>query len=102
MTVWIVLGVVEGLNPWKDEDHARTQDDPDGEVAQGGRDQEIKGRVAGAQLVAVLARDDVSDPVEAVLDGPMASGPGGDGLGRSVGHGEGADPSGPPRRASRP
>ena len=26
--VWIVLGVVEGLNPWKDEDHARTQEVP--------------------------------------------------------------------------
>ena len=25
---WIVLGVVEGLNPWKDEDHARTQEVP--------------------------------------------------------------------------
>ena len=28
---------------------------------------EIKGRVGGAQLVAVLARDHVSDPVEAVV-----------------------------------
>ena len=27
-TFWIVLGVVEGLNPWKDEDHARTQEVP--------------------------------------------------------------------------
>ena len=27
-TGWIVLGVVEGLNPWKDEDHARTQEVP--------------------------------------------------------------------------
>ena len=26
--LWIVLGVVEGLNPWKDEDHARTQEVP--------------------------------------------------------------------------
>ena len=25
---WIVLGVVEGLNPWRDEDHARTQEAP--------------------------------------------------------------------------
>ena len=25
---WIVLGVVEGLNPWKDEDHARTREAP--------------------------------------------------------------------------
>lgn len=25
---WIVLGVVEGLNPWKDEDHARTREVP--------------------------------------------------------------------------
>ena len=27
-SAWIVLGVVEGLNPWKDEDHARTQEVP--------------------------------------------------------------------------
>ena len=27
-TVWIAPGVVEGLNPWKDEDHARTQEVP--------------------------------------------------------------------------
>ena len=26
--VWIAPGVVEGLNPWKDEDHARTQEVP--------------------------------------------------------------------------
>jgi len=25
---WIAPGVVEGLNPWKDEDHARTQEVP--------------------------------------------------------------------------
>mgnify|MGYP001683560689 CR=1 FL=1 len=25
---WIVLGVVEGLNPWRDEDHARTRETP--------------------------------------------------------------------------
>ena len=63
-------------------------DEADGEVAQGGHD---LGSVAGAQLVAVLVEDDVSDPVEAVLDGPMPSGPGGDQFGRGVGHGEGAD-----------
>ena len=28
MREWIVLGVVEGLNPWKDEDHARTREVP--------------------------------------------------------------------------
>ena len=27
-TCWIAPGVVEGLNPWKDEDHARTQEVP--------------------------------------------------------------------------
>ena len=26
--IWIAPGVVEGLNPWKDEDHARTQEVP--------------------------------------------------------------------------
>ena len=26
--LWIAPGVVEGLNPWKDEDHARTQEVP--------------------------------------------------------------------------
>ena len=52
---------------------------------------ETKGSVGGAQLVAVLARDHVSDPVEAVLDGPMVPGPGGDGLGLGLVHGEGAD-----------
>ena len=51
---------------------------------------EIKGCVAGAQLVAVLAHDDVAHPVEAVLDGPMPSGLGGDLLGRGVGHGKGS------------
>ena len=61
---------------------------------------ETKGSVGGAQLVAVLVEDDVSDPVEAVLDGPMPSGPGGDQFGRGVGHGEGAEPGGPPRWSS--
>ena len=27
-SVWIAPGVVEGLNPWKDEDHARTREAP--------------------------------------------------------------------------
>ena len=63
---------------------------------------ETKGSVAGAQLVAVLARDDVSHPVEPVLYGPVASGPGGDGLGLGLVHGKGAEPGGPPRRASSP
>ena len=26
--LWIAPGVVEGLNPWKDEDHARTREAP--------------------------------------------------------------------------
>jgi len=26
--MWIAPGVVEGLNPWKDEDHARTREAP--------------------------------------------------------------------------
>ena len=76
-------------------------DEADGEVAQGGHD---LGSVAGAQLVAVLARDDVAHPVEAVLHGPVAPGPGGDGLGPGVGHGKGADQvghlGGPPPAAA--
>ena len=39
-------------------------DEADGEVAQGGHD---LGSVGGAQLVAVLARDDVAHPVEPVV-----------------------------------
>ena len=72
-------------------------DEADGEVAQGGHD---LGSVGGAQLVAVLARDDVAHPVEPVLHGPMASGPGGDGLGPGLVHGKGAEPGGPPRWSS--
>ena len=63
-------------------------DETDGEVSQGDHDLWC---VAGAQLVAVLTRDDVSNPVEAVLHGPVPSGPGGDRFGRGVGHGRGAD-----------
>ena len=63
-------------------------DEADGEVAQGGHD---LGSVAGAQLVAVLVEDDVAHLVEPVLYGPMASGPGGDGLGLGLVHGKGAD-----------
>ena len=74
-------------------------DEADGEVSQGGHDLWC---VAGAQPVAVLVEDHVSDPVEAVLDGPMPSGPGGDGLGLGLVHGKGAEPGGPPRRASSP
>ena len=46
---------------------------------------ETKGSVGGAQLVAVLARDDVSHPVEAVLHGPMLQGVGKVGLGGWLG-----------------
>ena len=74
-------------------------DEADGEVAQGGHD---LGAVAGAQLVAVLARDDVAHPVEPVLYGPVASGPGGDLLGLGLVHGKGAEPGGPPRCVSSP
>ena len=42
-------------------------------------------------VVAVLVEDDVAHPVEPVLYGPMASGPGGDGLGLGLVHGKGAD-----------
>ena len=38
-------------------------DEADGQVSQGGRDQRS---VAGAQLVAVLARDHVPDPVKVI------------------------------------
>lgn len=48
---------------------------------------ETKGAVSGAQLVAVLVEDDVTDPVELVLDSPVPLDPGGDGLGLGVGHG---------------
>ena len=63
-------------------------DEADGEVSQGGHDLWC---VAGAQPVAVLVEDHVSDPVEAVLYGPVPSGPGGDLLGRGLVHGKGAD-----------
>ena len=45
---------------------------PGGQVAQGGHD---LGAVAGAQLVAVLIEDDVTDPVEPVLDCPVPAYP---------------------------
>ena len=69
----------------------------DGEVAQGGWDQRC---VAGAQPVVVLARDDVSNPVEAVLYRQVPLGSGGDRFGRGVGYGRGAEPGGPPRWSS--
>ncbi|OFR59147.1 hypothetical protein HMPREF2883_12590, partial [Actinomyces sp. HMSC075C01] len=60
---------------------------PGGQVTQGGHD---LWAVAGAQLVAVLIEDDVSDPVKSVLYPPVSLDPGGDGLGLGVGHGQGA------------
>ena len=45
----------------------------------------ISGTVSGVQLVVVLARDDVSHPVEAVLHGPMLQGVGKVGLGGWLG-----------------
>ena len=48
---------------------------------------ETKGAVTGAQLVAVLACDDVPDPVEPVLDSPVPLDPGRNLLGLGVGHG---------------
>ena len=72
---------------------------PGGQVSQGGHD---LWSVAGAQLVAVLARDHVPDPVGAVLDAPMAADPGRNGLGPGLIHGKRAEPGGPPRPASCP
>ena len=63
-------------------------DEADGQVSQGGRDQRS---VAGAQLVAVLARDHAPDPVEAVLNVPVVAGLGRDLLGAGLVHGQGAD-----------
>ena len=63
-------------------------DEADGQVPQGGRDQRS---VAGAQLVAVFVEDDVPDPVEAVLNAPMAADPGRNGLGPGLIHGKRAD-----------
>ena len=47
----------------------------------------ISGTVSGVQLVVVLARDDVSGPVESVLYIPMPLEPDGDLFGLGVGHG---------------
>ena len=63
-------------------------DEADGQVAQGGRD---LWAVAGAQLVAVLIEDHVSDPVKSVLDSPVPLDPGRDDLGPGIGHRQGAD-----------
>ena len=41
--------------------------------------------------MAVLVEDDVSDPVEPVLDSPVPLDPGGNLLGLGIGHGQGAD-----------
>ena len=60
-------------------------DEADGQVAQGGHD---LGAVAGAQLVAVLIEDDVTDPVEPVLDSPVPLDPGGNLLGLGMLHGQ--------------
>jgi len=45
--------------------------DGDGQVAQAGHD---AGAVAGADLGAVLVVGDVTDPVQPVLDSPVAAG----------------------------
>ena len=87
----LVVAAMEAAGPWRSLMRL---------MARLRRAAETKGSVGGAQLVAVLARDDVSHPVEAVLDGPVASGPGGDLLGLGVGRGEGAEPGGPPRWSS--
>ena len=58
---------------------------PGGQVAQGGHD---LGAVTGAQLVAVLIEDDVSDPVEPVLDSPVPLDPGGNLLRLGLLHGQ--------------
>ena len=58
---------------------------PGGQVAQGGHD---LWAVAGAQLVAVRVEDDVSDPVEPVLDSPVPLDPGGNLLGLGLFHGQ--------------
>lgn len=47
----------------------------------------ISGTVSGVQLVVVLARDDVSGPVESVLYFPMPLEPDVDLFGLGVGHG---------------
>ena len=53
--------------------------------AQGGHD---LGAVAGTQLVAVLIEDDVTDPVEPVLDSPVPLDPGGNLLRLGLLHGQ--------------
>ena len=58
---------------------------PGGQVAQGGHD---LGAVAGAQLVAVRVEDDVSDPVELLLDSPVPLDPDGNLLGLGLFHGQ--------------
>jgi len=48
----------------------------------------ISGTVSGVQLVVVLARDDVSGPVESVLDSPVPLDPGGNLLRLGLFHGQ--------------
>jgi hypothetical protein len=52
--------------------------DADGQVAQGGHG---GGAGAGADLGVVLGEGDVADPVQAVLDAPVAAEGGGDLIG---------------------
>ena len=78
----LVVAAMGARGPWK----SRMR--PGGQVPQGGHD---LWSVAGAQLVAVLVEDDVSDPVEAVLNAPMSAGPGRDLLGPGLVHGKRAD-----------
>ena len=54
----LVVAAMEAAGPWRSLMRL---------MARLRRAAETKGSVGGAQLVAVLARDDVSDPVEAVV-----------------------------------
>lgn len=89
----LVVAAMGAFAPW------RSLMRPGGQVPQCGHG---LWRVAGAQLVAVFARDHVPDPVEAVLHGPMPADPGRNLLGPGVGHGKRAEPGRPPRPASCP
>lgn len=87
----LVVAAIGARGPWK----SRMR--PGDQVPQGGHN---LGSVAGAQLVAVFARDHVPDPVEAVGDAPMAAGPGRDLLGPGLVHGKRAEPGRRPRWSS--
>ena len=74
----LVVEAIAVLGPWV----RRMR--PGGQVPQGGHD---LGAVSGAQLVAVLVEDHVTDPVEPVLYLPMSWDPGCDRLGLGLLHG---------------